>query len=189
MVHTRVEAESNTSIVALRIVRGDKKGTHALEYNGATLFLRDINMGTWPSRLGESRIWESKIWLWVPRYSNLRVIALARVSSNCKRQGGYYRRTMTERIELKRDLLSWVSGVCRQDKLTIRKPSVVKLLWIWLNRERIKGIQRSTREYNWVVEFSSVGSLNSSSGVSSRRDDRVSDSDLRTAVTSCIKVQ
>jgi hypothetical protein len=28
----------------------------------ATLFLEDINMGTWPSRLMESRTWDSKIW-------------------------------------------------------------------------------------------------------------------------------
>jgi hypothetical protein len=35
--------------------------------NWATLFLGDINMRTWPSRLGESRIWDSKMWSWVPR--------------------------------------------------------------------------------------------------------------------------
>jgi hypothetical protein len=38
------------------------------------------------SRLGESRIWDSKIWSWVPRYSDLRMTALARTNSNCKRQ-------------------------------------------------------------------------------------------------------
>jgi hypothetical protein len=31
--------------------------------NWATLFLEDINTGTWPSRLRESPIWENKIWL------------------------------------------------------------------------------------------------------------------------------
>jgi hypothetical protein len=30
--------------------------------NRVTLFLRDINTRTWPSRLGESRFWESKMW-------------------------------------------------------------------------------------------------------------------------------
>jgi hypothetical protein len=30
-------------------------------HNWATPFLRDINTGSWPSRLGESRIWDSKI--------------------------------------------------------------------------------------------------------------------------------
>jgi hypothetical protein len=56
-----VEAGSNTSTVALRVVGGDKKGTHYLEYNGAMLFLGDINTGTWPSRLGDSRISDSKM--------------------------------------------------------------------------------------------------------------------------------
>jgi hypothetical protein len=42
-----VEAGSNTSTVALRVVGGDEKGT---------LFLGDINTGTSLSRLKESRI-------------------------------------------------------------------------------------------------------------------------------------
>jgi hypothetical protein len=54
--------------------------------DNATLFLGDINTWTWPSRLGEPRIWDSKIWSWVPRDSDLRITALARTSSNCKRQ-------------------------------------------------------------------------------------------------------
>jgi hypothetical protein len=86
----RVEAGSNTSTVALRVVGGDEKGTQwkpsAWGYNWVTLFLGDINTGTWPSRLGESRIWDSKIWSRVPRDSDQRMIALARTSSNCKRQ-------------------------------------------------------------------------------------------------------
>jgi hypothetical protein len=55
-------------------------------YNQATLFLGDINAGSWPSVLGESRIWDSKILSWGPRDSDLRTTALARTSSNCKRQ-------------------------------------------------------------------------------------------------------
>jgi hypothetical protein len=56
VVEARVEAGSNSSTVALRIVGGDEKGTQCLGYNWATLFLGDINRGTWPSRLGESPI-------------------------------------------------------------------------------------------------------------------------------------
>jgi hypothetical protein len=36
--------------------------------------------------LGESRIWDSKMWSWVPPDSDLRMTALARTSGNCKRQ-------------------------------------------------------------------------------------------------------
>jgi hypothetical protein len=52
----RVEPGSNTSIVDLRVVGGDEKGTSAWGYNWATLFLRDISTVTWLSRLGESRM-------------------------------------------------------------------------------------------------------------------------------------
>jgi hypothetical protein len=34
-------------------------------YNCATLFLENTYTGTWPSRLDEFQIWESKIWSWV----------------------------------------------------------------------------------------------------------------------------
>jgi hypothetical protein len=37
-----------------RVVRGDVKGTKCPGVNWATLFLGDINTGTWPYRLGES---------------------------------------------------------------------------------------------------------------------------------------
>jgi hypothetical protein len=53
---SRVEAGSNISTVALRVIGGDEKGTQYLGYNRGTLFLGGINTGTWPSRLGESRI-------------------------------------------------------------------------------------------------------------------------------------
>jgi hypothetical protein len=46
----------------------------------------NINTGTRPSRLGKSRIWDSKMWSWFPRDSVLRMTALARTSSNCKRR-------------------------------------------------------------------------------------------------------
>jgi hypothetical protein len=54
--HSHVEALSNTSTVALRVVGSDEKGTHTWGYNRATLFLGDINTRTWPVRLGKSRI-------------------------------------------------------------------------------------------------------------------------------------
>jgi hypothetical protein len=50
-----VEAGYNTSTVALRVVRGDGKETQGRRYIWATLFLWDINTGTWPSRFGESQ--------------------------------------------------------------------------------------------------------------------------------------
>jgi hypothetical protein len=43
----RMESGSNTSTVALRVVGGEEKGTQCLG---------NINTGTWPSRLGKSRI-------------------------------------------------------------------------------------------------------------------------------------
>jgi hypothetical protein len=36
----------------------DKWDVHARGYNWATLFLGEINTGTWPSRLGESQKWK-----------------------------------------------------------------------------------------------------------------------------------
>jgi hypothetical protein len=48
-----VEAGSNTSIVALRVVGDDKKEPSTWGYNRTILFLRDINTGTWPSMLGD----------------------------------------------------------------------------------------------------------------------------------------
>jgi hypothetical protein len=49
---SRVEAGSNTSTVAPRVTGGDEKDPSAWGCNWATLFLEDINTGTWPSRLG-----------------------------------------------------------------------------------------------------------------------------------------
>jgi hypothetical protein len=69
-----------------RFIKDSRGRLHCNWYNWATLFLGDINTGTWPSRLGESRIWECKLWSWVPRDSDLRMTPLARASSNCKRQ-------------------------------------------------------------------------------------------------------
>jgi hypothetical protein len=48
------------------------------DITGPPPFLVDINTGTWSSRLRESRIWDSKMWSWVPRDSNPRMTALAK---------------------------------------------------------------------------------------------------------------
>jgi hypothetical protein len=69
-------------------------------YNWATLFLRDIYGGL-ALHVGEYRIWDSKIWSRVPRESHPRMTALARASSNCKRQTRY----STERAPADRPLL------------------------------------------------------------------------------------
>jgi hypothetical protein len=56
-VEFRVEARPNTPTVALGVLEVDGKGTPYLwGYNQATMLLEDINTGTWPPRLGESRI-------------------------------------------------------------------------------------------------------------------------------------
>jgi hypothetical protein len=50
-----LEEGYNTSTVALQVVRGDERELSAQGYNWATLFIGDINMGTWTSRLRESK--------------------------------------------------------------------------------------------------------------------------------------
>jgi hypothetical protein len=52
----------------------------------AYLFLGSINTGIFPSRLGDSWVWDSKIRSWNPRDSDRRMTALTRISSNFKRQ-------------------------------------------------------------------------------------------------------
>jgi hypothetical protein len=59
---TGVEVGSSTSTVALRFVDATKREPNAWGYNWAPLFLGDTNTGTWPYRLEESRISDSKIW-------------------------------------------------------------------------------------------------------------------------------
>jgi hypothetical protein len=81
-----VVAGSNTVTLALRVVGVDEKDNSAWRYNCATLFLGDLNKGSWPSRLGKTRIWDSKIWSCVLWDSDPRMTALVRVSSNFKRE-------------------------------------------------------------------------------------------------------
>jgi hypothetical protein len=54
--------------------------------NWATLFLGDINKGTWPSNLGESEISDNKIWSWVLQESDPRMSVLERPSNSYKLQ-------------------------------------------------------------------------------------------------------
>jgi hypothetical protein len=95
------------STVALRVVGCEGIGNQCLGYNWATRFLRDINTGTCPSRLGESRIWDSKMWSRVPRDSDLRMTALVKpatiVNDSSSRQRGCYIlvRTMNASVQLK----------------------------------------------------------------------------------------
>jgi hypothetical protein len=66
----------------------------------ATLFLGNIITETLPSSVKDPQIWDSKIWSWGLRYSEPRMTAQARPSSNCTLQtrsfvieGAPYKRT------------------------------------------------------------------------------------------------
>jgi hypothetical protein len=60
---------------------------------------RNISTGTWCSMLGESRIWDSKIWSRVPRDS----------ASDSAIVNHTHVRTMTASVQLKEQSWSWVS--------------------------------------------------------------------------------
>jgi hypothetical protein len=83
-------------------------------YNWATLFLGDTNMGTWPSRLGQTRTWDSKMWLWVTQDSDLRMTVLPSASSNCDRpilsSERMLHKDYDHSVELKKNCWLWVSG-------------------------------------------------------------------------------
>jgi hypothetical protein len=63
-----------------------------------------LNTETWSYSVGESRIWDSKIREWVPRDSDQRMTALARTSSNCKRQTHYLVREVALRQQTRNSL-------------------------------------------------------------------------------------
>jgi hypothetical protein len=122
-----------------------KKEPSAWGYNRATLFLGDINTGTWPSMLWGPRIWDSKMWSWVPRDSALRVTELAKASSNSRRQ---IRPLVREAVTwgIFPQVLSWKKNVGResqeawcQDELIGDKSPVVKKLSLTLiiSREKL----------------------------------------------------
>jgi hypothetical protein len=80
-----VEAGTNASTVALLAVGGDEMEPSAWGHNRVTLFLGEINTGTWPCRLVSLESETVKCGH-IPRDSGLRMTALARVGSNSKRQ-------------------------------------------------------------------------------------------------------
>jgi hypothetical protein len=97
--------------------RRRKKNPAPGGYNWATLFLGYINTGIWPSRLGESRIWDSKMWSWVPRNSDPRMTALTTASSSYKwqirplvREGSPHQQTRNCLTVIK--IWSWASDGC-----------------------------------------------------------------------------
>jgi hypothetical protein len=114
--------------IIVSIYKKDNKTDCAWGYNWDTLFLGDINTGTRPSRLGESRIWDSKIWSRVPRESDLRMFVLMRASNNCKLEAHpLVRGNVNASIQLKIKNAGRVSqGACRQDEVMSGKPPVVK---------------------------------------------------------------
>jgi hypothetical protein len=79
---SRVEAGSYTSAIALQLIGGDEKEPSMWGYNRVTLFLGDINTGTWLCRLGGL---ESE---------TVKLTVLVRITSNCKK------RTITPSVQL-----------------------------------------------------------------------------------------
>jgi hypothetical protein len=140
-----------TKWVSSEAVRGSNRCGGGLEYlhrspaktepniwwcNWATLFLGDINMGPWTSRFGESRIWVSKIWSWFPRDSDLRMTALARTNSNCKRQtrplvreGLPHQQTSNCLTVIK--IVSWVPDGCLSPRQTGRMTVCRNITLTW----------------------------------------------------------
>jgi hypothetical protein len=83
----RVEAGSNTSTVPLRVIGGDEKGIQRLWIYLLQYAPGGYKNGELTLQVGGSLESETvNIWSWVPRDSDRRMTALARISSNCKRQ-------------------------------------------------------------------------------------------------------
>jgi hypothetical protein len=49
--HPYVEAGSNVPTITPRVIGDDENVTQSLGYNWATVFLADVNTGTWPTRM------------------------------------------------------------------------------------------------------------------------------------------
>jgi hypothetical protein len=62
------------------------KLTSSISYGDGVEYLHRSSASRRTRQKGKSRIWDNKIWSRVPRDSNPRMTALARTSSNCKRQ-------------------------------------------------------------------------------------------------------
>jgi hypothetical protein len=126
--------------------------------NWATLFLWDRYSGTWPSRLGESRIWDSKIWSRVPRDSDPRMTALARSSSNCKRQTRSLVRESAPHQQAcncltVRKIWSGCSPPRQTGRLTVgrNKPLTLTLTLTLTSIQLVSAVQLSTVEWSETV--------------------------------------
>jgi hypothetical protein len=70
----------------LEVIRKTTGATREIPYEGEVEYLHRSPASRRRRRKGKSRIWDNKIWSQVPRDSDPRMAALARVSSNFKRQ-------------------------------------------------------------------------------------------------------
>jgi hypothetical protein len=107
-VGARVDAGSNTSTAARRVVGGDEKGPPCPGGGGITAppCSGGYKYGDQaPSGLRKSRIWDSKICLRVPRDSDPRMPAPARACSNCKRQRQRLTRTNPQLADSNKNLV------------------------------------------------------------------------------------
>jgi hypothetical protein len=117
--------------------------------NWDTLFLGDINTGTWPSRLGESRIWDSKYghesrgnltWEWLHWRGPAEIVNdISILSSERMLLKDRDRECSVEKKNASRD----PQGACRQDKLIGGKPPFVKELLLWLCQSVFKEVASS----------------------------------------------
>jgi hypothetical protein len=129
----RVEAGSNTSTVALRVVGGDEKGTRAWGYNWATMFLGDFIRGPDPPGWGslefetvkhghESR--GTRAWEWLRGRGPAGIVNdIPTLSSERLLRMDYNRKCSVEK-KVKTGCGS--QGAWRQDELIGCKPAVLK---------------------------------------------------------------
>jgi hypothetical protein len=95
-----------------------------------------IHARTWPSRFGESRIWDSKTCWPVPRDSDPRMTALATTCSNCKWQTRSLVRDSAPHQQTRNCLTvtkicPWTrDGTWQEDRLASWQ-LVVTYLWFW----------------------------------------------------------
>jgi hypothetical protein len=120
---------------------------------------RGYKYGNLPPQVGESLIWGSKIWSWVPRDSDSRITALARTCSNCKRQicpvvredapHGQTRNCLTV-------IKIWScarDGAWHQDRLA-DWPSILTWFWHWLESVSREKVCRQT--VTWELQLWAV---------------------------------
>jgi hypothetical protein len=107
-----------------------------LPCGGGVMYLHRSPVSRRRRRKGKSWIWDSKIWSWVPQDSDPRMTALARASSNYKRQTCPLVRESAPHQQTRNSLTVKKSGrkplMCAlfQDRLADWL-SVVTWLWLW----------------------------------------------------------